>query len=84
MTTTSITHPALEFLGLLDPLPNATFNIEHYTDTPKGVAKPRPDPLLGRYANLSLTEAEKLLQTLHATNGRGAGIFVSRNQCDGC
>ncbi len=83
MTTTLITHPALEFLGLLDPLPNATFNIEHYTDTPKGVAKPRPDPLLRRYANLSLTEVEKLLQTLHATNGRGAGIFVTRNQCDG-
>jgi len=46
MTTALVTHPALEFLRQLDPSPAASFNIEHYTDVPKGTAKPKPDPLI--------------------------------------
>ena len=76
-------HAAIEFLRHLDPSPDAHFNIEHYTDVPKGTDKPKPDPLMGRYPNLTLTSVEKLLQTLHSMNERGAGIFVARNQCTG-
>lgn len=78
-----MTHPAIEFLQALDPAPDATFNIEHYTDIPKGDKKPNPDPLGGRYANLTLAEVEALIPRLHAINERGAGIFVARNQCTG-
>lgn len=76
-------HSAIEFLILLDGSPEARFNIEHYTDVPKGAVKPKPDPLMGRYPNLSLSGVEQLLPTLHAVNERGAGIFVARNQCTG-
>jgi putative DNA primase/helicase len=78
-----MTHPAIEFLQALDPAPDATFNIEHYTDIPKGDKKPDPDPLGGRYANLTLSEVEALIPRLHAINDRGVGIFVARNQCTG-
>lgn len=76
-------HPALEFLKNLDPIEDATFNIEHYTDLPKGKRKPKPDPLGGRYANLTLAGVNALLPELHAINEKGAGIFVARNQCTG-
>lgn len=76
-------HPAIEFLRHLDPSTDAQFNIEHYTDLPKGVVKPKPDPLMGRHPNLTLVEVEKLLPTLHEMNEQGAGIFVARNQCVG-
>ena len=51
-----MTHPAIEFLQHLDPAENATFNIEHYTDLPKGLVKPKSDDLSGRYANLTLMQ----------------------------
>lgn len=76
-------HPSIEFLCHLDPTPTATFNIECYTDTPKGVDKPRPDPLLRRYPILTINEVERLIPTLEALNERGAGIFIAVNQCTG-
>ncbi len=76
-------HPAIQFLIRLDSSPDARFSIEHYTDVPKGTAKPKPDPLGGRYANLTLAEVDQLLPKLQSINDEGAGIFVARNQCDG-
>ena len=38
-------HPALIFLNALDPVLTATFNIETFTDVPKGGRRPKPDPL---------------------------------------
>ena len=76
-------HSAITFLQALDPRPEATFNIEHYTDVPKGKDKPKPDPLIGRFPNLSLAKVEALLPMLAAANEKGAGIFVARNQCQG-
>ena len=76
-------HPALEFLMNLDPAEHATFNVEHYTDRPKGEEKPEYDPLGDRYANLTRANVEALLPVLHAINNQGAGIFVARNQCTG-
>jgi len=76
-------HPAITFLQALDPRPEATFNIEHFTDAPKGTAKPKLDPLIGRHPNLSLAKVEALLPMLAAANEKGAGIFVARNQCQG-
>jgi putative DNA primase/helicase len=76
-------HPAIAFLQALDPNPDATFNIEHYTDLPKGEEKPKPDPLAGRYPNLTIAEVQDLLPQLHSINDSGAGIFVARNQCNG-
>ena len=73
----------LTFLIELDHSVGSTFNIEHYTDLPKGLPKPKPDPLIGRYANLSLAEVEQLLPSLTKINEQGAGIFIARNQCDG-
>ena len=40
-------HPAVEFLMAMDGDPTATFNIEHYTDLPKGEEKPKPEPATG-------------------------------------
>lgn len=78
-----MTHPAIEFLQHLDPSENATFNIEHYTDLPKGLVKPKPDTLSGRYANLTLMEVTDKLTELQALNDMGAGIFVAVNRFDG-
>jgi hypothetical protein len=78
-----MSHPAIEFLKNLDHAEDAKFNIEHYTDLPKGKPKQKPDPLAGRYANLALSEVEALLPKLQAINEKGAGIFVARNQCTG-
>lgn len=77
------THPAITFLKTLDPRPDATFNIEHFTDVPKGSEKPNPDSLLRRYPNLTPTEVEALVPKLAEINEKGAGIFVARNQCQG-
>jgi putative DNA primase/helicase len=78
-----VTSQTLTFLLELDPSGGSTFNIECYTDLPKGQAKPKPDPLKGRYANLSLADVEQLLPKLTKINEQGAGIFVARNQCNG-
>lgn len=78
-----MTHRAIEFLKHLATKVDATFNIEHYTDLPKGQPKPKPDPLGGRYANLSLKDVEQLITKLNDINEQGAGIFVARNECDG-
>jgi hypothetical protein len=61
----------------------ATFNIECYTDLPKGEEKPKPDPLLARYPNLSIIEVERLIPDLVAANAAGAGVFFCVNQCQG-
>ncbi len=74
---------SLEFLRHLDPSPAATFNIECYTDAPKGVDKPKPDPLLRRYPNLTIDQVEGLIPELETLNEHGAGIFVAVNQCTG-
>jgi hypothetical protein len=76
-------HPALGFLALLDPAPEATFNIETYTDARKGVPKPQPDPLCRRFANRSLTDVELLLPQLQVLNDQGAAVYVTVNECDG-
>ncbi|MEY3664270.1 MAG: hypothetical protein RLZZ153_452 [Pseudomonadota bacterium] len=78
-----MTHPSVEFLRHLDPLPDATFNIECYTDVPKGVDKPKPDPLHQRYPTLSIDQIERLIPKLEKLNEQGAGIFVAVNQCTG-
>jgi putative DNA primase/helicase len=75
-----VTHPSLEFLRHLDPSPNASFNIECYTDIPSGTSKPKPDPLVKRFPNKSLIEVEALIQELEALNNQGAAIHVARNQ----
>jgi hypothetical protein len=72
-----------EFLDALDPSSTATFNIEHYTDHPKGAAKPKSDPLIGRHADLTRVKVLDLVPTLEAINSNGAGIFVAVNQCNG-
>jgi hypothetical protein len=76
-------HPALEFLIAMDRDPAASFNIECYTELPKGYKKPRPDPLLARYPNLRIIEVEQLLLALEVANAAGAGIFFCVNQCQG-
>lgn len=73
----------LTFLDTLDLSDGATFNIEHYTDLPKGADKPKPDLLAGRYANLTRQRVEELFLQLQQKNEAGAGIFIARNQCDG-
>lgn len=78
-----MTHPAIEFLQHLDPAENATYNIEHYTDLPKGLVKPKPDALSGRYANLTLMQVAEKLPELQTLNDKGAGIFVAVNRFNG-
>ena len=76
-------HPAIEFLKHLDPSPQATFNIETFTDIPKGAKKPKPDPLCQRYANLSLSGVENKIKVLEELNALGAAIYVMVNECVG-
>ena len=78
-----MTHPAIEFLQHLDPAENATFNIEHYTDLPKGMLKPKSDALSGRYSDLTLPQIKEKLPELQSINDKGAGIFVAVNQFTG-
>jgi hypothetical protein len=76
-------HPAINFLNQLDPSPRATFNIETFTDIPKGAKKPKPDPLCRRYANLSLSGVENKIKVLEELNASGAAIYVMVNECVG-
>ena len=76
-------HPLALFLDHLDSSPSGTFNIEHYTDSPKGAEKPKPDRLVGRYANLTQHRVVELIPRLQAKNEAGAGVFIARNQCEG-
>jgi hypothetical protein len=78
-----MTHPCLIFLDLLDPKQGARFNIETYTDLPKGVEKPRPDPLLHRFPNRTRDEVEALIPELQRLNAAGAGIFIAVNEFAG-
>jgi len=71
------------FLSALDPRPSALFNIEHFTDLPKGEEKPDPDPLLGQHPSLSANEVIQLVPTLKKLNEKGAAIFIARNECNG-
>jgi len=76
-------HACLAFLRALDQGVDASFNIECYTDVPKGTTKPNPDPLLTRFAGLTLEEVAHLIPELIGLNERGAGIFTTVNRCMG-
>ena len=76
-------HPAIAFLRKLDASLEAKFNIETYTDVPKGGKKPRPDPLAQRFSDLSLDDVADRLPELTALNNKGAGVFVAVNGFDG-
>ena len=76
-------HPALHFLRHLDPDPEATFNIETFTDLPKGAKKPEPDPLCRRYANLTLSRVAQITPGLDELNAAGAAVYVMVNECKG-
>lgn len=75
-----MTHSCLIFIDLLDPRPDARFNIETYTDLPKGVEKPRPDPLMGRYPEQTRRQVEALIPELERRNAAGAGVFIAVNE----
>jgi hypothetical protein len=76
-------HPALEFVTLLDPSPEATFCVETRTDVPSGSPKPDPDPLYARYCDLTLANVEQLIPELATANAAGAAVYVMVNECDG-
>ena len=75
-----MTHPAIEFLRLLDPSPEARFSIEAYTDKKD---KPKPDPLSKRFANCSHEQVITLLPELQVMNDEGAAIYIAVNEFDG-
>jgi hypothetical protein len=79
----AVMHAAISYLTRLDPSPTATYNIETFTDLPKGAKKPKPDPLCRRYANLTLAKAAELIPELEKLNAQGAAIFVMVNECVG-
>ena len=76
-------HPVTEFLETLDPAADATFHITTFTDLPKAIPKPKPDPLLREYDDLTLSQVGLLLPDLGRLNEAGAGIFFCVNQCQG-
>lgn len=82
-TSLSATHPCLSFLRALDHAAEAYFNIECYTDVPKGAPKPQPDPLMARFSELTLDDVTQLIPELNRLNERGAGIFTTVNRCVG-
>lgn len=73
-------HPALTFLHLLDPSPEAQFNIETYTDKKE---KPWRDPLYNRFPNLTKVQVEQLLPELGELNLQGAAIYFAVNEFTG-
>ena len=79
----SALHPCLTFLRVLDPDPDARYNIESYTDVPKGAVKPKLDPLMRRFAGLTLDEVAATIPELNRLNEQGAGIFTTVNRCIG-
>lgn len=76
-------HLAISFLRHLDPGLNATFNIETFTDLPKGTLKPDPDPLCRRWANLTLSGIEAIIPQLEALNNLGAAVYFMVNESMG-
>lgn len=78
-----MSHPAVKFLTYLDPSPSATFNIETFTDLPKGAPKPKPDPLCTRRANLTQAMVAEIIPELQALNAAGAAVYVAVNQYEG-
>lgn len=76
-------NPAINFIKLLSSDPSERFNIETYTDTPKGVEKPKPDPLSRRCPDLSIPDVGNLLEELQKLNQQGAGIFIAVNEFRG-
>ncbi len=76
-------HSCLAFLRVLDPHPEARYNFEAYTDVPKGAVKPKPDPLMRRFAGLTLDEVAATIPELKRINEQGAGIFTTVNRCIG-
>jgi hypothetical protein len=76
-------HPARTFLARLEPRADARFNIETYTDVPKGADKPDPDRLCRRFPNLTHADIEVLLPKLHQLNDHGAGVFIAVNEHNG-
>lgn len=76
-------HPAIEFLDALAPATDATFHITTLTDLPKDEKKPKPDPLLRQYEDLTLAQVASLIPVLGQLNDGGAGIFFCVNQCQG-
>jgi len=76
-------HPALEFLTLLDPRPEAIFYVETRTDVPKGAKKPEPDPRYVPYCNFTLADVKQLIPKLEAANRAGAAVYVMVNECMG-
>ena len=75
-----MTHPAIEFLRLLDPSPEARFCIETYTDKKD---KPKPDRLSRRFVDCSNQQVEALLPELKMLNDDGAAIYIAVNEFDG-
>jgi hypothetical protein len=73
-------HPAMEFIHLLDPSPDARFNVETFTDCKE---KPKPDRLYRSFNRLDRSEVEALLPRLEALNAKGAAIYVAVNSFSG-
>jgi hypothetical protein len=82
-STATALHSCLAFLRVLDPHPEARYNFESYTDVPKGAVKPKPDPLMRRFAGLTLDEVAATIPELKRINEQGAGIFTTVNRCIG-
>jgi putative DNA primase/helicase len=76
-------HSSIKFLNELDPRADATFNVETFTDLPKGEAKPKPDRLCTRRANLSLARVAEAIPELEELNSAGAAVFIAVNQFEG-
>jgi hypothetical protein len=78
-----MTHPAIAFLKLLDPSPDARFNIETFADLAKGVERPKYDPLLRRHPGLTANDVEALIPALTKLNEKGAAVYIAVNQFHG-
>ena len=76
-------HSGIQFLDHLDPSKDSSFNLETYTDIPKGAERMKPDPLFNRWPNLTRLEVEQLIPKLENLNELGAAIYVAVNQCEG-
>jgi hypothetical protein len=75
-----MTHPAMEFIHLLDPSPEARFNIETYTDKKD---KPNPDPLMHHFPALTRKQVEERIPQLETLNIEGAAIYIAVNEFSG-
>ena len=72
-----------EFLSVLDPRPEAVFNVEAHSPTDKTTGKIIGEEVHKTWAKLSHDDVLDLIPDLAKLNAKGAGIYIAVNEFNG-